>query len=207
MTLVTARRLRIRRTFTYYVFGDRHSLFVTGYAVFMRYVCMDTIEAEDPDIHTREVIERCESLYAASDLTFLRGFTNVEDGTGEKDHRLTDTAGQPIVPSDQPVIYAAAMLKLRKDFGGDEWVKRFCASLIKCPEVRPETKDAALRQCLNWVVCASVAAKTDVAPVFVNRWRLPLARPTQSTLAKVDWSMPDLDPAAILEVVPVEFEK
>ena len=34
----------------YYLFGDRHNLFTTGFAVFMRCVCMDTRECIDPDI-------------------------------------------------------------------------------------------------------------------------------------------------------------
>ena len=32
----------------FYTFGDRHSLFITGYAVFMRYACMDALKCEDP---------------------------------------------------------------------------------------------------------------------------------------------------------------
>ena len=33
----------------YYTFGDRHSCFITGFAVFMRYVCMDALKCEDTD--------------------------------------------------------------------------------------------------------------------------------------------------------------
>ena len=117
----------------WYVFQDRHSLFTTGFAVFMRYVCMDSLKCTDPDLKTRQVIEGCEELYARSDVKFLDAFTNL--GAGEKGHRLKDADGKEVVPSDQPVMYATAMLRLRKDHGGDAWVKRFCAALIKCPEV------------------------------------------------------------------------
>jgi len=41
----------------YYTFGDRHSCFITGFAVFMRYVCMDSLKCEDADAGTRKVIE------------------------------------------------------------------------------------------------------------------------------------------------------
>jgi hypothetical protein len=41
----------------FYTFGDRHSCFVTGFAVFMRYVCMDTLKFHDEDRRTRQTIE------------------------------------------------------------------------------------------------------------------------------------------------------
>lgn len=93
----------------YYVFGDRHSEFTTGFAVFMRYVCMDAVQCRDPDPRTRRQIEAAEALYAASDLGFLKAFTTGA-GLGEKAPRLKGVAG----PSDQPVIYASAMLKLHR---------------------------------------------------------------------------------------------
>jgi hypothetical protein len=40
----------------FYTFGDRHSCFTTGFAVFMRCVCMDTLGCHDDDRRTREVI-------------------------------------------------------------------------------------------------------------------------------------------------------
>lgn len=98
----------------YYVFGNRHSLFTTGYAVFMRYVCMDQLECDDSDLKTRRIIESCEKIYADLKIRFLDAFTNLS--TGEKGNRLKDPrSGRTIVPGDQPVIYATAMLKLRKD--------------------------------------------------------------------------------------------
>ncbi|MEM7478727.1 MAG: calcium-binding protein, partial [Planctomycetota bacterium] len=66
----------------FFVFGDRHSLFTTGYAVFMRYVCMDRMECKDLDSRTRITIERCEEIYAKSELGFYDAFTNL--GEGEK---------------------------------------------------------------------------------------------------------------------------
>ena len=41
----------------FYTFGDRHSCFLTGYAVFMRYVCMGTLECADPDRETRRAMD------------------------------------------------------------------------------------------------------------------------------------------------------
>jgi len=183
----------------YHVFGDRHSLFITGYAVFMRYVCMDALKCEDPDAGTRKVIEQAEQGYADSKLSFLQAFTTL-DGLDEKTPRL-----KGISPSDQPVLYAAAMLKLRKDNGGDEWVKRFFAALHKCPEVKADTKEKALKQSLSWLVSASVAAKKDLTPVFVDRWRMPLSDATRKALKEVDWTK--ADPAEVLKGLPTEATK
>jgi hypothetical protein len=188
----------------YYTFGDRHSLFITGYAVFMRIVCMDALGCKDPDRATRDAIERAEALCARSDLGFLRALTTL-DGLDEKAPRLKDADGRAMEPSDQPVIYAAAMLKLRRDCGGDAWVKRFFAELAKCPEVKPESKDAALRQSYSWLVAASCAAKRDLTPVFVDRWRFPLAEETRKALAAVDWQNAETGVGTVLRKVPAKF--
>jgi hypothetical protein len=188
----------------YYTFGDRHSLFVTGYAVFMRIVCMDALGCKDPDRATRDVIERAEALYAKSDLGFLRALTTL-DGLDEKAPRLKDADGRAIEPSDQPVIYTAAMLKLRRDYGGDAWVKRFFAELAKCPEIEPNSKEAALRQSYSWLVAASCAARRDLTPEFVDRWRFPLAADTRKALAAVDWRNAETNAAAVLRKVPAKF--
>jgi hypothetical protein len=189
----------------YFVFGDRHSLFTTGYAVFMRYVCMDALKCIDPDAKTRKTIEECEERYAKSDVKFLDAFTNL--GAGEKGNRLKDADGKEVVPSDQPVMYATAMLKLRKDNGGDAWVKRYCAALLKCPEVNATDIEArALRQAMNWVVCASVAAKKDMTPVFADRWRMPLGPQTKAALNKVSWSTAP-EPAIVLSKLPEDPRK
>lgn len=189
----------------YYVFGGRHSAFTTGFAVFMRYVCMDTLRCEDPDLGTRKTIERCESLYAQSSIPFLRAFANLPDSQGEKVHRLVDGQGREVVPSDQPCMYATAMLKLRREYGGDEWVKRFHAALAKCPELPDDTREGVLGQSFSWLVAASIAARQDLTPVFVGRWRLPLAESTRAALANVDWTAADMDPAELIAGLPVEF--
>jgi hypothetical protein len=180
----------------FYLFGDRHSLFITGYAVFMRYVCMDSLSCADPDQETRRTIERCEELYANSAIPFIDAFTNL--GAGEKAHRLKDGEGREVSPSDQPVMYATAMLKLRRENGGDAWVKRFCAQLLSCPEVKAENRAGAEKQLLNWLVAASSAAGTDLSPVFCDRWRMPIAQSWRRALAKVDWTKPGTSAGSIV---------
>jgi hypothetical protein len=182
----------------YYTFGDRHSLFVTGYAVFMRYVCMDDLKCKDPELGTRKTIERAEALLARSDMPFLKAFTTL-DGLDEKAPRLKDEKGRDIDPSDQPVIYASAMLKLRRELGGDEWLKRFYAALCKCPSVEPKNKDAALAQSTNWLLAASAAARKDLSPTFVDRWRLPVSAQGRKVLAETDWTDARLDVGKLCE--------
>jgi hypothetical protein len=169
----------------YYTFGDRHSCFITGFAVFMRYVCMDALKCEDMDAGTRKVIEGVEPRFSTSGLTFLDLFTMT--GMGEKASRIKDGGGKVIEPSDQPVCYASAMLRLRRENGGDGWVRRFFHELAACPTSNPDTKEGALKQSWYWLLCSSVAAQKDLAPVFAGEWKLPIAEVTRAALGKIDW--------------------
>lgn len=187
----------------FYTFGDRHSAFITGSAVFMRYVCMDALGCDDPDRRTRDIIERAEDLYAKSGLSFLKAFTML-GGLSEKEPRLKHPDGKPLQPSDQPVIYASAMLKLRRDCGGDAWVKRFFAQLVKCPKIKADSAQAALRQSLSWLVAASCAARKDLSGLFVDRWRLPLSPETRQALARVRWEAPSTDASTVLGLLPAD---
>ena len=170
----------------FFVFGDRHSLFTTGYAVFMRYVCMDKLKCFDRDARTRKTIERCEEIYAKSDIGFFDALTNL--GSGEKSNRLRDSNGRVISPSDQPVMYATAMMKLRRDYGGDAWVKRFFQKLRECKSRKATDKDSARTQVYNWLVCASFAANKDLTPVFADRWRMPFTANQRRLMAAIDFS-------------------
>ena len=185
----------------FYTFGDRHSLFITGYAVFMRYVCMDALGCDDPDRRTRDIIEQAEMLYAKSDINFLKAFTTL-GGLDEKAPRLKRPDGKWLQPSDQPVLYASAMLKLHRDCGGDAWVKRFFAELRKCPKVKADNAETALRQSLHWVVAASCAARRDLSGVFADRWRFPMSAETRRIFAGIAWESPDTDAARVLRKLP-----
>ncbi|HUR46584.1 MAG TPA: hypothetical protein VMZ27_11965 [Candidatus Saccharimonadales bacterium] len=175
----------------YYTFGDRHSSFITGFAVFMRYVCMDALGYEDTDAKTRKVIESVEERFATSKLSFLELFT-MSTGVGEKVSRIKDANGKVIQPSDQPVRYASAMLRLRRENGGDAWVKRFFHALADCPKFKADTKEGALNQSWYWLLCANLAAQKDLSTVFGGEWRLPITDVTRNALAKIDWKKNDL---------------
>jgi hypothetical protein len=176
----------------FYTFGERHSCFITGYAVFMRYVCMDAVACHDLDLGTRRHIERMEEIYAVSKEPFLRTFT-MHGGSSEKEDRLKDASGKAIPVSDQPVMYATAMLKLRHDYGGDTWVKKFFTALAKCPEIKPTDKTTAQQQCLAWLACASVAAGKNLTPIFVDRWRMEMSAELRAKFAATDWQRDGVD--------------
>ncbi|HRZ58694.1 MAG TPA: calcium-binding protein [Candidatus Paceibacterota bacterium] len=180
----------------FYTFGDRHSCFTTGFAVFMRYVCMDTLGCHDEDRRTREIIEDAQAQVRRAGLPFLRTFTNA-DGLSEKEPRLKNAAGELIQPSDQPVTYASAMLRLWREQGANPWLRRFCRFLRECPEAPESTRAGAWQQCWNWYLAASLAAQRDLSTVFVEDWRLPLSEGTRKALAGVDWKQPELTPAMV----------
>lgn len=188
----------------YYTFGDRHSLFITGFAVFMRYVCVDHLDLQT-DVALRQTIEDAQEVYAASDITFLQAFTTL-DGLDEKTNRLKDADGESISPTDQPVMYASAMLRLRRECGGDDWVQRFFTQLRNCPNVRvdpeaDEAKQAGIRQSMNWLVAASCAAGEDLCPVFVDEWRMPVSEAERYRLEAVDWKAQNLDAGELVRQV------
>lgn len=185
----------------FFVFGNRHSVYTTGFAVFMRYICMDKLECEDPEAAMRKKIEAVEAKIAASDISFLDAFTNAGTLT-EKKPRLKKFDG----PCDQPCVYASAMLKLQRDYGGEVFLKKLYRQLMTCPSYRADHAKGALRQSVNWLVAASIAAEADLTPVFVDRWRLPLSNQTREALAAIDWSEEGLTAKAVLGEIEISFK-
>jgi hypothetical protein len=173
----------------YYTFGRKHDAFTTGFAVFMRYVCVDTLALEDGDTGTRRTINEAITAYGQTDLPFLRTFTNA-DGLSEKQNRLRTA------PTDQPVMYASAMLLLWKTHG-DEWLKRFYRQLATCPDADSRTREGAREQCFHWFLAASCAAGKDLSPTFIKAWRFEPTPEQAAILPKIDWSAPGLEAGRI----------
>ncbi|MGJ8695978.1 MAG: calcium-binding protein [Verrucomicrobiaceae bacterium] len=177
----------------FYTYGHKHSVFTTGFAVFMRYVCIDQLKGYDNDPRTRETINRAIDVYARSDLKFLNTFTNAVGGH-EKGNRLD------IRPSDQNVMYASAMLKLWKEHG-DDWLKSFYQHLDTAPAIPGEGLPGARSQCLTWYLASSLAAKKDLAPTFVDQWRLPLTDHEKAVLKTTTWTDPALTVTTLLKKI------
>lgn len=165
----------------FYTFGKKHSEFTTGFAVFMRYVVIDALGLDDAELETRRRIEEVEARLGATDHTFARLFTN-HSGLGEKAPRLAD-----VHPCDQPVTYASAMLRLRREHGGDAWVRRFFQLLATAPDVEVRDEAGALVQARHWFLCACLAAQADLSPDFCDRWRMTLPPTTRQALATFPW--------------------
>lgn len=175
----------------YFTFGNRHDCFTTGFAVFMRYVCVDTLGLVDRDKGTRKIIDKAIEEYAQTDLPFLRAFTNA-DGLSEKQNRLKSS------PTDQPVMYASAMLHLWKKLG-DDWLKAFYRQLATVEGSSSRTKEGAQKQCIAWYLAASCAAKKDLAPIFIDTWRLKIPEEARTLLAKTIWNADELEAGSLLK--------
>jgi hypothetical protein len=188
----------------FYTLGDRHSAFTTGFAVFMRYVCMDTLGCVDEDRETRRTIEGVEPLIRTSGLSFLKTFTNC-DGLSEKEPRVRDAQSNWVNPSDQPVTYASAMLRLWREQGGNGWARRFFHALAECPEAPGNDRAAALAQSWNWLVAASVAAGRDLTPIFVDDWHLPLSGTTRKEFSSVPWAQKGVSAATVIRRIQPQW--
>ena len=95
-------------------------------------------------------------------------------------------------------MYATAMMKLQRDYGGDQWVKKFFHTLHQCKPVRARDTESASTQVFNWLVCASVAAAQDLSPVFADRWRMPLTDNQRQFMKQTDWSAEKFDVAKLV---------
>ncbi|MDQ8191051.1 hypothetical protein [Roseibacillus persicicus] len=190
----------------FYTFGDRHSCFTTGFAVFMRYVCVETLGLVDNDKRTKDIIVGAVDGYEKSDLGFVEAFTT-HGGLSEKVNRLKDENGKAIGPTDQNVIYASLLLKLRQENGGNDWVAAFFKNLRTIQPERAKDGDGALRQCVSMLVCSSVAAKKDLSPLFCDRYRLPLDGEAREVLSKVDWSAGKANAGEIISLLPKKYQQ
>jgi hypothetical protein len=178
----------------YYRFEERFSQLEAGLPLFLSCVCKDRLDWSDPN-RLYEDLEAVEADLAASSLSFLEALTTI----GGLDREAPRLPGRK--RSDQPALVASVLLKLRKDYGRDEWVRRFLQSLADCPRVEGAGEQAAREQALNWVVAASCAAQEDLSDLFRQRWRLPVDLAARQALLGVDWRQPGLSPPAVFRTI------
>lgn len=99
------------------------------------------------------------------------------------------------------------MLRLWRENGRNEWLKRFYAALRQCPSQSSKTREGALLQSWNWYVSASIAARTDLSSVFVDDWRLPIRPEARKALAEIDWKHADVTPERVTQTVKAAAPK
>jgi hypothetical protein len=173
----------------FYTFGDKHESFITGFAVFMRYVCIDKLGVYDAEPNERTKINNAINAYKSGNYTFLRTFTNGY-GLTEKMERVPGC--------DQPVMYASMMLKLWKQFG-DEWLRKFFRGIMTCPGGSSGTEEGARKNALALFASASCAAGQDLSSIFVDEWRMILSTQERAYLNGVNWSSPTLTAGAVVQ--------
>ena len=55
------------------------------------------------------------------------------------------------------------------------------------PGKRPEGQVTAMHQCVGMMIAASLASKTDLTPIFVDQYKLPLDPAVRKKLSRVNW--------------------
>ena len=143
--------------------GGRGTM-TTGYAVLMRFLSMEAAGVRGGPFNGHE--------FAA----FRREVESLVD-TYEQDARATWrttlATGQGVANRmglGATDLMASFLLRLRRDYGGDEFIRRFLAECGSRPPVTT-TADAAD----NFVVAASRAARVNLLDLFERRWRFPVS--------------------------------
>jgi|GEM_PF-4770959 len=184
----------------FYLFGDRHSYFATGFAVFMGSVCLEATDSEDPLVSPAGFEALQKNMGSPKNpLTFIEMFTSHGDAARAEHFQKVG------ISRSQNSNYAGVMLYLRRHYGGDAWVKRFYHTL-RTAEAFPLNKTTApYQQSLSWVVCASIAAGENLAPLFMERYKFLLSEKDQKTLEDINWKKNGLKVSPIVKKLSAEI--
>jgi hypothetical protein len=98
------------------------------------------------------------------------------------------------------------MLRLHRENGGNQWLSRFFRELENTPQVKVDSPDAALLQCWNWFLSASVAARKDLSPVFADEWKFPLSQTAREELQKINWEEKSLSAEKLARKIKRPFK-
>jgi hypothetical protein len=146
---------------------------VTGYAVFMRMAALDAAEAklgpfrDKSGAEFRRIMESLVDLYEA-DKSLTWENTLKVDAAPENPLGLNGTD-----------LFASFCLRLARDHGGRDFVKRLWQAAGKLPAAA-STQDAVD----NFVLAASRAAGKDLGPLFADRWRWPVSATARKSAAE-----------------------
>lgn len=146
---------------------------VTGYAVFMRMVALEAIGAklgpfrDKTGVEFRQIMESLVDLYEADPSL-----------TWENTLKI-DAAPKNPLGLNGTDLFASFCLRLAKEHGGREFVKRLWPAVEKLPPAA-STQDAVD----HFVIAASQAAGRDLGSHFANRWRWPVTPAGREKAAK-----------------------
>ncbi len=139
--------------------------YVTAFAVFMRYVVMDKLNLEDPDIGTRKEIENLESKIKESPESFVQLFMiDSEKANDEKRSRKG-------IGMDQPALLTSLMLYFYNNYGGFEWVVKFHKELNLQRMVKKEEKEGQIRNMVGSILTASQVPEQEINKLLKDRWK------------------------------------
>jgi hypothetical protein len=188
----------------YYVFGERHSLFTTGFAIAMREICMLEIGAErggkDDKKFSQDMIQFEELFYKSKKQPQLA----FDELGAKKNQKLIASDGQPLLFDGLGDFYASAILYLYRNYGGRKWVKGFYHNIMQCPVSPPHIRGGMEGQFLNFIVSANLAARRDLSKIFKDRWRFKIAAPLWILLSKIDWADETLTVQKVFSKLPVD---
>jgi len=145
---------------------------VTGYAVFMRLMALEAAGAklgpfrDRTGAEFRAIMESLVDLHEADPKSTWETTLKV-DAAPENPLGLNGTD-----------LFASFCLRLARDHGGLKFVRRLWKEVAKLPAAA-STQEAVD----HFVMAASAAASTDLAPLFAKRWRWPLSPAGQKAAA------------------------
>ncbi len=136
----------------------------TGYAVFMRFVAMEAAGVEGGPFNQRPFAE-----FRAEVEGLVDSYERDPQWTWQT--TLREAKGVPNKMSlGATDLFASFCFRLMREFGGPAYIGRLWREVGRCPAAKT-TQDAVD----NFVVAASLAAKRDLAPMFVAQWRWPVS--------------------------------
>ncbi len=136
----------------------------TGYAVFMRFMAMEAVGVKGGPFRDktftqfRQIVEGLVDTYEqAPELTWHNTLLIREAPQSALDLNATD-------------LFASFLFRLRRDYGGGDFLKRLWAEVLKRPKAKT-TQDAVD----NFIIAASLAARCDLTELFTRKWKWPMS--------------------------------
>jgi hypothetical protein len=147
-----------------YLGPDNTGCITTGYAVFMRFMAIEGAALKGGPWNSHpftEFVRGVEGLVDRYEADTSLSWTNTL--------RVHKAPNNPLDLNGTDLL-ASFLFRLRRDYGGNEFVKKLWAEVPARPTTE-STQDAVD----NFVVAASRAASRDLVPLFREQWRWPVS--------------------------------